>query len=231
MSQEANRIKKVYNTVYRHDPKDRAYLWNPYNAVSIFYRQAQERALITLFNRYKLELSQMRVLDIGCGDGGFLRFLLSLGVPSNQLFGQDLMAYRIKTAKDLCPAKTDLKACDAAKLPYQSDRFNLISQFTVFSSILDLKMRQRVAQEMQRVLAPRGYILWYDMRQGFSKNTRGLEIGEIKKLFPKMKVVAAQKLHPPHVTLVARKSILLAEIWDYLMIFRKTHYLILLQAT
>lgn len=229
MSNEIKRIKKVYNTVYRHDPSDRNYIWNPSNPVSIFYRQAQERALIKLFNQINLDLSHLRLLDIGCGTGGFLRFMIDLGVHPENLAGLDLMSYRIREAKNICPQGMDLRTGDGEKLPYKDQKFNFISQLTVFSSILDQEMKKKVAQEMMRILSRHGYILWYDMRRGKSENTLGLEMTEIKKLFPGLNVRAAWKLHAPLPYYLIKKSFLLSQISDRLMFFNKTHYLILLQ--
>lgn len=229
MSQETNRIKKIYNTVYRQDPNNRAYIWNPCNPVSIFYRQAQERVLIALFNQYNLDLSQLRVLDVGCGGGGFLRFMGSLGVLPKNLYGLDLMAYRIKDAINYCPNKVDLRVGDGKRLPYPKQSFNFVSQFTVFSAMFDSQVRKNVAKEMMRVLKHHGYILWYDMRGSKSETTCGLEKDEVKALFPGCKTKAVWKIHSPYIGRVAQKSMLLADIWDHLMFFRKTHYLILMQ--
>lgn len=229
MSNEIRRIKKIYNTLYRQDPDNYAYDWNACNPISIFYRQAQERAFTLLISRLGLKISQLRVLDIGCGAGGFLRFMNSLGVPPKNLHGVDLMTYRIKQAKNCCPPKVDLHVGDGEKLPYPKQSFNFVSQITVFSSILDNQVRQKVAQEMMRVVERHGYILWYDMRRGKSDHTRGLEKDEIKTLFPQCKMKVIWKLHAPYIGHVAKISTLLADILDHVIFFKKTSYLILLQ--
>ena len=103
MTDEIERLRKMYATQYNPDPQDRNYIWNPLNPVSIYYRQAQERAIADLFRRNYPSLSKLNVLDIGCGSGGLLRFLASLGIPPNQLSGIDLMKNRIKAARQLAP--------------------------------------------------------------------------------------------------------------------------------
>lgn len=229
MSKEIMRIKKVYNTTYRHDPKDRNYIWNPYNPVSVYYRQAQERVIVSLFKRFDLDFDDKLVLDVGCGNGSLLRFFVSLGMEPANLYGQDLMQYRVDTAKKLSPEKVNYKTCSAEKLPYPDNSFDLVSQFTVFSSILSSKIRIKIAQEMKRVLKPGGYIFWYDMRGGNSKSTRGIGKNEINLLFPSMERVAIIKLHSPYLSKIVTYSPFMAYMWDKIFFLKKTHYLILLK--
>lgn len=228
-SDDIQRIQQVYSTTYRPDPQDRSYIWNPRNPVSVYYRQAQERALVALFDDFDLPLDTLAVLDVGCGGGGFLRFLASLGAPPHNLHGLDLMPHRIEQARSLCPPGVDLRAGDAQSLPYPDAHFDLVSQLTVFSSVFDPQIRAKIAGEMRRVLKPGGYVLWYDMRVGNTKTTRGVEAAEIRLLFPGCRRLALRPLHPPRAAQIARRSWLLAELWDRVPGPKKTHYLALLQ--
>ena len=103
MTNEIDRLRQMYATQYNPDPQDRNYIWHPLNPISIYYRQAQERAIADLLRRNELSLPNLNVLDIGCGNGGLLRFLASLGIPPKQLNGIDLMDYRITMARQLAP--------------------------------------------------------------------------------------------------------------------------------
>jgi SAM-dependent methyltransferase len=228
---ELERIREVYDTVYRPDPGDRAYVWHPCNSVSVYYRQAQERALIALFNDHDIALQEVQVLDIGCGAGGFLRFLAGLGAQPGNLHGVDLMPYRIKQGRTLSPASMDLQIGNAEVLPYPDQRFDLVSQFTVFTSILDDQMQRNVAGEMTRVLKQGGYVLWYDFRKGSNLTTRGVEVDKIRQLFPTYTILALRGLHPPRASSIARRSWFLCELWDRVPGLKKTHYLALLQRT
>ena len=226
---EIDRIKEVYSTVYQPDPMDLTYVWHPRNPISIYFRQAQERALVKLFNKYNLPIEGMQILDVGCGNGSFLRFIASLGTPPVNLNGVDLMPQRIEQAQILCPAQIDLRVGNAEALPYSDRFFDLVSQFTVFSSILDMKVRERVAQEMLRVLKPGGYILWYDMRISRSANTRGIDTDEILELFPRTVILTLRGLHPLRATQIAKISPYLCDLLDLVPGLRKTHYLGLFQ--
>jgi ubiquinone/menaquinone biosynthesis C-methylase UbiE len=229
MTNEIERLRKLYTNQYNPDPHDRNYIWNPLNPISIYYRQAQERALAALLRKYYSSLSQLRVLDMGCGNGGLLRFFASLGISPGQMSGIDLMEYRIRAACQLAPHGIDFLVANGEALPYPEKCFNLVAQSTVFSSIQDVDLRWQVASEMMRVLQVDGRILWYDMFRTRNPSLHRLPIEEIRELFPGMEILHAQKLHPIYATQILRYGRFLTEIWENLPGVAKTHYLILLQ--
>ena len=229
MNDEIDRIRKLYATQYNPDPKDRNYIWHPLNPVSIYYRQAQERAIADLMRRYYKDISGLCVLDIGCGNGGLLRFLASLGIPPDQLNGIDLMTYRINAAHHLAPPGIHLSVGNGETLPYLGECFDLIAQSTVFSSIQDIDLRRSVASEMMRTLRTGGRILWYDIFRTRNANLHTIPLPEIRDLFAGMKIRHMQKLHPINTTRLLRLGRLISEIWEYLPGVSKTHYLILLE--
>jgi ubiquinone/menaquinone biosynthesis C-methylase UbiE len=229
MTDEIERLRKLYATQYNPDPQDRNYIWNPLNLVSIYYRQAQERAIADLFRKNFPSILELHVLDIGCGSGGWLRFLASLGIPPNKLSGIDLMEYRISAALRLAPPGITFTVGNGETLPYPGQCFDLLVQSTVFSSILDVQLRQRVASEMMRVLQTGGHILWYDMYRTSNAALHELHVPEIRGLFPGMEIRQLQKLHPKYATQILRHGQFLTQIWENLPGIPKTHYLILFQ--
>jgi ubiquinone/menaquinone biosynthesis C-methylase UbiE len=229
MTSEIERLRHMYATQYNPDPQDRNYIWHPLNPVSIYYRQAQERAIAELFRVNGTSLTKLHVLDIGCGNGGLLRFLASLGTSPDLLSGIDLMYYRINAARQLAPPGTSLLVGNAETLPYPEQCFDLVAQFTVLSSILDAQLRQRVATEMMRVLKRGGHILWYDMYKAGNTTLHSLSMLELHQLFPAMEVRHLKRLHPIYATRILRYSRLLSALWETLPGLPKTHYMILLQ--
>lgn len=97
----------------------------------------------------------------------------------------------------------------------------------MFSSILDPRMKQRIAQEILRVLRVGGAILWLDFFFNNPNNpdVRGVGRKEIRSLFPDcIAEVRRVNLAPPLVRLLAPRSWLLCDFLSGLA-FLDTHYL------
>jgi ubiquinone/menaquinone biosynthesis C-methylase UbiE len=145
---------------------------------------------------------------VGCGEGRWLLEFLQWGAVASNLHGIDLLDERIAYGRERLPG-ADLRSGDAAKLPWRDASFDLVTQFTVFSSIPDTKGQTEVAAEMLRVLRPGGRILWYDCRYSNPANTavRGLDRNDIRKLFPACSIrFARTTLVPPLSRAIARRS-------------------------
>ncbi len=151
---------------YRQRDADPSYgaRYTYFNRLNLFSIQQQERSLLLALARQGVEsLSGKRILDVGCGTGGVLRNYLRYGAQAENLCGIDLMPDRIEQARQRLPAEVDLRAQDVQTLPFAEETFDLISQWVVFSSILDDQIKHNIAQEMLRCLKPDGVIIWCDM--------------------------------------------------------------------
>jgi hypothetical protein len=103
----------------------------------------------------------------------------------------------------------------------------LVFQCTVFTSILDPKMKREIAGEMLRVLRPDGFILWYDFHVNNPRNAEvlGIKEAEIHRLFPNC------KFHLRRITLAPPLGRIVAPISPFLyymlsgLSFLCTHYL------
>lgn len=231
MSDEIGRIRQVYDTRYRQAPGDYTYIWHTRNPVSYTYRQARERVIITLLNHHNIKLEEAKILDVGCGSGDFLRFAVSLGAVPHNLYGVDLMEHRIESARMLCPPGIHLFVEDAQSLPFEAQAFDIVSQFTVFSSILDDAVQRNVAAEMNRILKSGGLILWYDMKNRYAStsNTQGINKARLAKLFPGYVPLERKLLHHWWISRLALRSWLLCELTERLPGVPHTHLLALLR--
>ncbi len=119
-----------------------------------------------------------------------------------------------------------LSCADGQALPYAAASFDLILQFTAFSSLLDDGVKQRVAAEMRRVLRPAGLIIWYDFWINPSNpRTRGIGRAEIRRLFPGCRIDLRRiTLAPPVARRLARRCWLACVALEDLK-FLNTHYL------
>lgn len=200
------------------------------NRTNLFFIQQRERDLIHLLKANGFDkFTHKQILEIGCGGGGVLLNFLSYGVHPEQLFGIDLLHERLRSASfQLTESK--FANADGQKLPFQASHFDLILQFTAFSSVLDQQVKQNMAAEMLRVLKPDGAILWYDFWWNpTNPQTAGIKPQEIKGLFPVCEYVFRKiTLAPPIARRVVPISWPLALILESVKIFN-SHYLAIIK--
>ena len=145
------------------------------------------RALLDALRRAGVSrLDEMRVLEIGCGSGHWLRELVQWGVRPDRLVGIDLIAERLGDARARCAPGVRLATASAAALPFADGAFDIVLQSTVLTSVLDATVRERIAAEMMRVLRPDGFVLWYDFLVDNPRNrdVRGVDRRELSRLYP-----------------------------------------------
>ncbi len=192
---------------------------------NLFISQRREQQLLRLLRSHNLKAENNKILEIGCGRGGVLLEFLRYGADPKRLWGIDLLSDRLSAAKVYLPLGQFTQA-DGQFLPYESAQFDILLQFTAFSSILDPQIKRNMASEMLRVLKPDGVILWYDFWWNpTNPQTAGIKPKEIKILFGRC-VFQFHKitLAPPIARLIVPLSWPLAIILESLKVFN-SHYL------
>lgn len=172
-------------------------------------------------------LDGYRILELGCGEGGVLREFLSFGAQPANLHGVDLIANRVHRAHAVLP-NLPLSIANGQHLPYPSEIFDLILLYTVFTSILDDRIRVKLAQELLRTLKQSsGLILWYDYwLNPTNSQTRGIRPTEIRHLFPGCEFHFRRiTLAPPLARRLVPFSWTLAHLLEKLTILN-SHYLV-----
>lgn len=150
----------------------------------LYIHQERQDVLLRFFREIGLNsLKSLRILDIGCGSGGHLRRMVDYGAEPGNCFGIDPCSKSVVAGRELNPDITLLQG-SAEHLPFSNNDFDLVFQFTVFTSILDPEVRKAIAAEIFRVLRPGGYFIWYDFAYSNPKNTsvRGISKREVKTL-------------------------------------------------
>ncbi len=161
--------------------------YDPRRPEVLLERQGRERALVALLNRHLgRPLADCRVLEVGCGGGDNLLDLLRLGATPAHLVGNELLPERAARARERLPAAVAVRAGDALALPFDAASFDLVLQYTVFSSLLDDAFQQRLAGAMWRWVKPGGAVLWYDFAFDNPRNAdvRGVPVARLRRLFP-----------------------------------------------
>jgi SAM-dependent methyltransferase len=187
-------------------------------------------------------LTGLRVLEVGCGSGYFLSRFLDYGAGTAT--GIDLMESRIAVARNRDP-RLELLCGDASELPWADSSFDLVTQFTCFSSVLDRELRGRIAADMWRVLRPGGTVVSYDMRStpgairwlrraaGFRRPavvkegtpTAPVEFSELRRFFPDAALDARSLTLATDIAALAERSVVVARGLQ-LLPFLNTHLLV-----
>jgi SAM-dependent methyltransferase len=218
---EIARIRAAYERRCRELPPD-FYDWD--NPANYFLHVQTARACIgALACANRFPLNGKSILDVGCGAGVWLLEFAQWGAAS--LAGIDLDEARVARARQVLP-QAGLRTGDARQLPWADGSFDVVTQFVMFTSVLDPSVKRRIASEMVRVLAPGGIILWHDFRFDNPRNrdVRGIGAAEIRSLFPGFRVeLQSVGLAPPLARWIVPKSWLAGLALEKLP-FLRTHY-------
>src|ERR1017187_9983736 len=219
---EIERIRAEYARRKREIPKT-YYSWD--RVYNCFTHTQLVRDCIAELTREKMfPLEGRSVADIGCGSGTWL--LEFAQWEASDLHGIDLNESRIVRAKARFPS-AKLHVGDARQLPWPNSSFDLVSQFTLFTSILSDAVKKKIAREMWRVVKPGGVILWFDFRVNNPRNisVRGISSSEIHSLFPDCRIrLRRVTLAPPLARRIVPLSWIAASCLEKIPILR-THYL------
>ena len=195
---EADRIRSVYAgdqyTLARADDWSAPYHPRNPKGLGRYQLHAVQRAVIAVLNEGDVDLAGRTVLDLGCGGGHLLRFLVELGVDPHDCTGLDLMAERVELGRRCNPAMTFLEG-DATVTGLHGP-YELVCQSVALCNLLGDASRARFAREMLRLTAPGGVILWHDIAiQEPRAQTRAVSPAEVRELLRSDPVAERWVLH------------------------------------
>jgi ubiquinone/menaquinone biosynthesis C-methylase UbiE len=225
---EVERLATVYGE-YRQDRGFQA-KWDSANPGNRAIARKRQHLLTSLLEAHGFfPLAGRRILDVGCGNGTVLASFKDLGASAENLYGVDLLPEEVAMAREAFP-DTHFQVGNAENLVFQSNYFDLVLLYTVFSSFLDTRMALNVSREVSRVLKPGGAIVWYDFIYNNPRNphVRGMKRANIAELFPEFQIGLYKiTLFPP---LARRLGPLTAILYPALAAIPclRTHYLGLL---
>lgn len=184
----AVQLRESYSELTSHDYRRR---WSLTNRGNLAAYNERQRMLATLARDQPTNSG--RLLDLGCGE-------LSLipGLDHLYRIGLDLLFDRLLAVEQRQCAS--LVNGDGCQLPFNDESFQVITMFTMLSSVLDQDVRLTIADEVGRVLSPGGMVLWYDFRYPSPRNAavRPVRASELRRLFPDFDVkIRSTTLLPP----------------------------------
>ncbi|WP_457427096.1 class I SAM-dependent methyltransferase [Roseateles sp. P5_E7] len=217
-------LEQIVQRYARRDAGDRYSLLRP----EVWQMwQERQRELLKLLAKRQGHPADWHATEVGCGAGGNLLDLLRLGLLPAHLSGIELLPERLIAARAALPEGVRLLAGDASIADVDPASQDLVLQSTVFSSILDDALQQRVADAMWRWLKPGGAVVWYDFTVNNPRNpdVRGVPLKRVRELFPQGCFVARR------VTLAPPLARALPAVYPLLNLlpFLRTHRLVLIE--
>jgi SAM-dependent methyltransferase len=163
--------------------------WNPVGSkYELGYRLNLFYALARSLQFIEPPLRDLRVLDLGCGNGRSARMYLDMGLRPEQISGLDLRPGAVELARKLNPA-IQWALYDGGALPLGH---NWVSTTTVFSSVEAHESRQEIAGRIRDGLPSGGYAFYYDFRR--TNAFAGRELINPQLLFSGFELVWGQRL-------------------------------------
>ena len=107
------------------------------------------------------------VLDIGCGTG-LLTYAIAAKYPKAELVGIDASEEMIAVAqKKRCPKNCQYKAALAEAIPFEDGKFDVVVSALFFHHV-NKSLKQKVFQEIKRVLKPNGILVIADIGKPYT---------------------------------------------------------------
>lgn len=134
------------------------------------------------FARAGIELGGARILDLGCGTGRVMAWLIE--ERAGDVLGVDVVVPRVREARRRAPVAR-LAIADGARLPLRDGVFDAALALTTLSSMPSEKMRRAAVAELLRVLRPGGAVICYEFSHGnpLNPHTVGLGARRLRALF------------------------------------------------
>ncbi|HET6410554.1 MAG TPA: class I SAM-dependent methyltransferase [Anaeromyxobacter sp.] len=229
-AEEAGRIDQIYTArAYDVDPS-----YSDVDPVYLHRVQSIERVALQALRACGLsgKLSDVRLLDFGCGNGRWFGRWLAWGASAVNLHGCDSRASAVAAARERLPL-CRFEQCQEGRIPFGDAAYDVVVQNLVFSSILDSEIRQHAAREMARVVRPGGIVLSYDFMfdNPRNPNVRGVRIAEMRSLFPTFEQIFCRRvvLAPPLARRLVPLSWTMASLAEALVPPLRTHVLMALR--
>lgn len=120
----------------------------------------------------KLELSNLNILDLGCGNAKNSFYLAEQGL-NNKIVGIEISETALKHAKQLAPNGEFFKQSIGRPLPFEDAAFHIIIDSTSSNSLSESE-REVYLKEIQRLLKPGGYLFVRTLCKDGDKNAQTL---------------------------------------------------------
>ncbi|OGK14822.1 hypothetical protein A3H80_05120 [Candidatus Roizmanbacteria bacterium RIFCSPLOWO2_02_FULL_37_19] len=136
------------------------------------------------------------ILEIGCGFGRNIRFLIKNGFKAEKITGIDISPVMIQKAKKFVGDKVQLHIGDIRSLPYDDNEFDFVFTHGVFMHVSPQDV-QKAMKECLRV-TKKDFII---IEQNYPADNRYTFVHPYKKLFTENKVNIVEYMSDNHIGL------------------------------
>ena len=166
-----------------YDQRDRYHLWSLSNPG--FSRLVHERDReITRLIRLSGPGPDGLLVDIGAGSSRLAGVAHDLDIQISWL-GIDIDEQAVADSAKAYPWAT-FAVASADAIPVAAKSVDIVLASVLFSSLPSADFELAVAREVERVLRPGGWLIWYDLRlrNPTNRNVHGIQQGRLAELFP-----------------------------------------------
>jgi len=130
-----------------------------------FYGDLRVReAYYKMFNvirKSNIDISKLKILDLGCGDGNWTRFYAELTEGPENIHGIDLSKYRVKKAKKMNPG-IQYEVSDILLPVDSSIKYDLVTINVVLMHFDEKSDINKILENIYNILKDPGYLIWLD---------------------------------------------------------------------
>jgi ubiquinone/menaquinone biosynthesis C-methylase UbiE len=220
-------IERILNAYRKRDVLQLDEYQYQFTRFRIHSQNERERVYTNILKQHINSISTAKIMEIGAGEGINLLFFQKSGFKPENIYANDLRPQKASELKLSFP-NAHIHEGDASELPF-TEKFDVCFQSTVFTSILDDDLKQKIADKMLAVTQSNGIILWYDFiyNNPWNKDVKGIKKPEIRKLFSHAKKITFHSvtLAPP----LGRRVGILYPFVNFLFPFLRTHLIAVIE--
>lgn len=145
-----------------------------YNLIAAEWDMSRNRPSQIKLNLIREIEADAAVLDVGCGNGLMVPFILEKGA---YYFGLDIAEKLIEIAReryaeDVAKGRAGFVVGEASEIPFKDEEFDFVLSFAVLHHLPSVDLRRKFFEEIFRVLRPNGKVkitVW-NLLNGWAKS-------------------------------------------------------------